>query len=216
MHLIQPCCAQKDLRELRDSIAKGGTKKFEGYGDLSLSELLGPLLTRYSEVEMTIVAPSLPDQAAEIINKWMGRQWSRMDGKGKLDVIRHLTVIARLEKEKSAVIAAWLKGNPFGDRLTLVDIEQDDTVILLPDFAVTGPVNMRYGRHFVATATSDPETVKGLWDKYRGMAAKPAKRQAKTASRSSLKEKKREISRTERNRGTAVRQSAEDPSDSES
>lgn len=171
MHLIEPCCSQKHLRELRDSIAKGGTKQFEGYGDLSLTELLPALLMRYSETEMMIVAPSLPDQAAEVIDRWMRKQWARMDGKGKLDVVRHLTIVAKLEKEKSDHIGRWLKDNPFGGRLTLVDREQEETAILLPDFAITGPVNMRYGNHFVATATTDPAKVAELWEKFTKTAA---------------------------------------------
>lgn len=179
MKLIQPCCAQKHLRELRDAIAKGGTKQLEGYGDLSLTELLPALLLRYSETEMMIVAPALPDQAAEIIDKWMRKQWARMDGKGKLDVISHLTVVARLEKDRSNYITAWVKEQPFGDRLTLVDTEQEDTAILLPDFAITGPVNMRYGYHFEATATTEAEKVRALWEKYRKTAGEPAGTAAK-------------------------------------
>lgn len=183
MHLIQPCCAPKHLRELRDAIAKGGTKQFEGYGDLSLTELLPALLLRYSETEMMIVAPALPDQAAEIIDKWMRKQWARMDGKGKLDVISHLTVVARLEKDRSHYITAWVKEQPFGDRLTLVDTEQEDTAILLPDFAITGPVNMRYGYHFEATATTEAEKVRALWEKYRKTAGEPTGTGAKDNGR---------------------------------
>ena len=167
MHLIEPCCSQKDLRELRYAIKDGGTTQFEGYGDLSLTELLGPLVTRYSGVDMMIVAPSLPDLAAEVIDKWMRLTWARMDGRGHIWRIIHLTIIARLEKESSHYITAWLNEKPFGDRLELHDIEQDDTAILLPDFAITGPVNMRYGHHFVADATTDPTKVKTLWEKYR-------------------------------------------------
>lgn len=173
MYLIEPCCAQSHLRNVRNAIKKGGTTQFEGYGDLSLTELLGPMLTRYSETEMMIVAPSLPDQAAEVIDKWMRRQWSMRDGNGKLDVISHLTIVAKLEKESSHYIAAWLKDKPFGDRLTLIEIEQDDTAILFPDFAITGPVNMRYGYHFEAMATTEPEKVAALWEKYRKIGAAP-------------------------------------------
>jgi len=167
MHLIEPCCSQRHLRELRNAIAKGGTMDFKGYGDLSLTELLGPLLARYNGVEMMIIAPTLPDQAAEIIDRWMRKKWARMDGRGEVDAISHLTIIAKLEKEKSDYIFAWLKNKPFGDRLTLIDIEQEDTAILLPDFAITGPVNMRYGNNFVATATTMPEKIKELWERFR-------------------------------------------------
>lgn len=167
MFLIEPCCAQRHLRELRYAIKDGGTTQFEGYGDLSISELLGPLVTRYNGVEMMIVAPSLPDQAAEVIDKWMRLTWARMDGRGSIWRIERLTVVADLSREKSPVASTWLKDNPFGERLELHDIVQEDTAILLPDFAITGPVNMRYGHHFTATATTEAEKVAELWEKYR-------------------------------------------------
>ena len=173
MFLIQPCCAQKNLLTVRDAIKKGGTTQFEGYGDLSLAELLKPLLTRYGEVEMMIIAPSLPDMAAEAIDREMNRQWSRSDGPGKVNEIGHLTIIADLSIEKSPMASQWLKENPFGDRLTLINQVQEDTAILLPDFAITGPVNMRYNKHFVAEATTEPEKVGTLWEKYRPTPALP-------------------------------------------
>jgi len=49
-------------------------------------------------------------------------------------------------------------------------VQQDATAILLPDFAIEGPVNMRYGKHFIATAYGKREDVEGLWTKYKGMA----------------------------------------------
>jgi len=167
MKLIQPCCAHRQLTELRDALKNGGTTEIEGYGDLSLTEILPALLTRYDETEMMIVAPTLPEQATDVISRWMNRQWPRRDGTGKLDVVRHLTIISDLRKEKSPVASQWKKANPFGDRLTLIHRVQEDTVILLPDFAITGPVNLRYDKHFTATATSDSATVEGLWRKYQ-------------------------------------------------
>lgn len=166
MHTIQPCCAQKHLHDLRNAIGKNGTAEFMGYGDLSLTELLPAILMRYDDVKMLIAAPSMPKQATEIITQWMKVQWARMDGRGKVYSIRHLTVVADLSEEKSPVASQWLKENPWGERLTLVDTVQEETAILLPDFAITGPVNMRYGNPFTATATTDPDAVAALWAKF--------------------------------------------------
>lgn len=168
--LIQPCCAQKELRELRNILEKEGTAQMEGYGDLSLTELLPAMLTRYSNAEMLIAAPSLPDQAAEIIATWMRKQWARMDGCGNVNVIARLTIVSDLSEAASPDASVWLKENPYGERLVLHDMRQDATAILLPDFAIEGPVNMRYGKHFTATAYGKREDVDGLWMKYRGMA----------------------------------------------
>lgn len=166
MLLIEPCCAERQMRQLRNAIGKSGTRQFEGYGDLSLTELLPAILTRYSETKMMIVAPTIPDQAADIIERWMRKQWARMDGRGKLNVIAHLTIIADLRRRKSPKASQWMKDNPFADRMTLIDRQQTDTAMLLPDFAITGPVNLRYGHKFTATATADTEQVSALWRRY--------------------------------------------------
>lgn len=190
MYLIQPCCTKKDLRMLRDAISKGGTAQFQGYGDMSLTELLPALLTRYSETEMMIVVPSLPDQAAEVIAMWMRQQWAMRTGTGKLDVIKRLTIMADLSEVKSPVASQWLKDNPWGDRLTLVDKAQDDTAMLLPDIAITGPLNLRYGRNFVCDVTTIPEQVRNLWERYIAAAKeKPARQEAKPVRKSAKKRK---------------------------
>lgn len=190
MYIIEPCCVRRHLRELRDSIASGKRKEFEGFGDLSLTELLPAILMRYTETSILIAAPSLPDQAAEIIMKWMSQQWARRDGKGKLDVVSHLTIIADLDAGMSPLASEWLKRNPFDKRLTLVSLQQPDTAILLPDFAITGPVNMRYGYNFVATATTITEEVEELWRQFEKKAEpaevpaeEPAKPRRKPATR---------------------------------
>lgn len=171
MHIIEPCCAKKNLLALRDAIGNNGTTLFEGYGDLSLTELLPALLTRYSETEMMLVAPSVPDQAQDVIKKWMKKQWARRDGKGRLNVIGRLTVIADLSEEASPAASEWLKENPFGERLTLVSRQQTDTAILLPDMAIVGPVNMKYDKPFIATVTTRMKHVEDIWEHFRRLSA---------------------------------------------
>jgi hypothetical protein len=167
--LIEPCCAGRHMLSVRDAIGTKGTMEIEGYDDLSLTELLPAILTRYAETELMIVAPTLPDQATEVIATWMRRTIARMDGNGRLNYIRRLTIVSDLSEAASPDASAWLKDNPYGERLTLHDMRQDATAILLPDFAIEGPVNMRYGKHFTAMAYGKREDVEGLWTKYKGM-----------------------------------------------
>lgn len=180
MRTIEPCCAVKQVMQMRDTLGSNGKTQFQGFGDLSLTELLPALLTRYSETEMLIAAPAIPDQAAEIIDRWMKKQWARMDGKGKLDCISRLTIIADLSPEQSPMASEWLKENPFGDRLTLVDKAQDDTALLLPDIAITGPLNLRYGQNFTCDVTTIQEEVDALWKQYSKLTrtVKTAKKKA--------------------------------------
>ena len=170
MKIIEPCCAVKQLLELRNAIGKNSTTMFEGFGDLSLTELLPALLTRYSGTRLLIAAPQLPEQATDIISKWMKKTWMSADGKGRLDVIRELILITPQNKRKSPEVCAWQKDNPFVPRLKVIDKAVNETVILLPDLAIIGPVNMQYGSHFYATVTSRPGHVDQLWRDYLQLA----------------------------------------------
>ncbi len=49
MITIKPCCFRRQLLELRDAIKDGGTAQLQGYGDVSITEVLPALLTRYTE-----------------------------------------------------------------------------------------------------------------------------------------------------------------------
>lgn len=186
--LIEPCCAQKQLRELRNILEKEGTAQMEGYGDLSLTELLPAMLTRYSNAELLIAAPSLPDQAAEIIATWMRKQWARMDGCGNVNVIARLTIVSDLSEAASPDASTWLKENPFGDRLTLVDKAQDDTALLLPDIAITGPLNLRYGQNFTCDVTTVQEEVDALWKQYSKFKRRLTKKAASKQEQSEVVE----------------------------
>lgn len=166
MLLIEPCCAPKHLLALRNKLGTDGTAFWHGYGDLSVAELLPPLLTRYSEVEMMIVAPTLPDRVAQLIQHLIQKQYPTMNGKGKLDVIAHLTLVTDFSEKRSPVAATWIKNNTFGDRLTPKNIQQNDTAIILPDIALWGPINMVYGGHFTALATKNARTIAALRGEY--------------------------------------------------
>ena len=165
---------------LRDAIGNKAKTQFKGFGDLSLTELLPALLTRYSETTMMIVAPSIPDQAADIIYTWLSRTWARMDGKGRLNVLSKLTIIADLSEEASPAVNLWLSNNPFPDRLVLVNKAQDDTAMLMPDIAITGPLNMRYDKEFVCDVSTIPSEVSDLWSVYSKLAKKRTARKKAT------------------------------------
>ena len=188
MRIIEPCCATKQFMFMRDAIKNKAKTQFKGFGDLSLTELLPALLTRYSETTMMIVAPSIPDQAADIIYTWLRRTWARMDGKGRLNVLSKLTIIADLSEEASPAVNLWLTNNPFPDRLVLVNKPQDDTALLLPDIAITGPLNFRYDKEFVCDVTAIPEEVSALWKAYSKLAKKRSTEKKKTTATATEKE----------------------------
>jgi hypothetical protein len=134
-----------------------------------MAELLPAVVTHYSGSDVMLVAPSVPDMVAEVINTWMVRQWERMDGKGKMDVIAHLTLVADLSERRSPMASEWISKNPFGERMTLKNVQQNDTAILLPDIALVGPMNLTYGGHFTALATKNARTIETLRGMYEGL-----------------------------------------------
>lgn len=168
MFVIEPCCTQKQLLALRRKLGDDGTTFFHGYGDLSLAELLPVLLTRYTETEMLIVAPSLPNGAAKVLRQMLDKQWS--DGKGQVNAIGHLTLVADLRKSKSPAASAWVQENPFPGRLTLLDVQQNDTAVILPDIALYGSMNLTYGGHFSGIATRRARTIESLRSMYTSLA----------------------------------------------
>ena len=169
MQLIEPCCAPKHLLTLRENLGESGTAFFHGYGDLSLAEILPALLIRYCETEMTIVAPSLPGTTADAILAAMRQTRAKMTGKGNLNVVAHLTLVADLSERRSPMAAEWVRENPYPERMILKNVQQNDTAILLPDIALWGPMNLNYGGNFTAMATKNARTIETLRSQYEKM-----------------------------------------------
>jgi hypothetical protein len=169
MFLIEPCCTQKHWPELRRRLGEDGTMMWEGYGDLSITELLPVILARYTEVEMMLVAPAVPNRAAEALAYWLRRQLVTIDGMRKVSVLSRLTVVADLSEKRSPLASAWMKENPFGERLILKNVQQNDTALILPDIALYGPMNLTYGKHFTATATKNIKTIAELRKAYANL-----------------------------------------------
>jgi len=164
MFLIQPCCTQKNLLELRRKLGADGTCLFHGYGDLSLSELLPPLLTRYGKAELVIAVPFVPDALARTLTEVMEKEFPAVSGGEMLKTVSRLTLIANLRKNRSPMASQWLKENPFGERLEIRNIQQNDTAVILPDIALKGPINLSYGGHFTALATKRQKTIQQIKD----------------------------------------------------
>lgn len=151
------------------ALGEDGTTWWHGYGDLSLAELLPAILPLYSETEMILVAPALPDMAAEAVARGMRRQWAKMNGTGNVNAIAHLTIITDCSEKRSPLASTWLKEKPFGERLAIRNVQQNDTAILFPDIALWGPINMTYGGHFMAMATKNARTISSLREWYGKM-----------------------------------------------
>ena len=166
MFIIEPCCTQKHWPELRAKLGKDGTQFFHGYGDLSISELFPVMLTRYSEVDMLLVCPSVPDSAAAVLKHWMEKASKLSDGTSLAYVIKHLTIITSLQLKKSPAVAKWKKENPWPDRLTIHNVHQNDTAIILPDIALYGGVNLAHSGHFTALASTNRKVLDALKKTY--------------------------------------------------
>lgn len=169
MKLIEPCCSQKHWPQLRDSLGQDGTALFRGKGDLSLDELMTVILNGYSEADMILACPALPDHTAELVTRWMRKTWARMDGSGNMNAVARLTLVTDLREQKSPQASRWLAGNPFPDRLVLKNVVQNDTAIVMPDLAIYGALNLVYKASFTAVATKDARLVGDLRHYYESL-----------------------------------------------
>jgi hypothetical protein len=162
MQLIQPCCTQLHWPALRNKLKNGKTELFHGKGDLSLAELLPVILLPYSETDILLACPTLPDLVSETLLYWMRRELPRIDGRSKFHVVKNLTIITNLCEKRSPIASRWLQENPFPGRLELRNVQQNNTAIILPDLALYGPINLVYCGHFIATATKDQKIIEEL------------------------------------------------------
>ena len=119
---------------------------------------------------MTIVCPTLPNAAAEVLKKWMDKTWAGVSGEGEVDVIRRLTVMTSTNAKKSPTAEKWNKSNPWPGRLELLNIQQNDTAILLPDLVIYGGINLAHSGHFTALASTDKKVVSRLMEVYKQLA----------------------------------------------
>lgn len=172
MTLIEPCCTQKHWPEIRRKAGAGGTTPFHGYGDLSIAELFPVLMTGYINTDMTIVCPVLPNAAVEVLKRWMEKSRASANGKERINVIRSLTLITDLRPKKAHEASKWLKENPWPDRLTLYNVQQNDTAILLPDIAIFGNINLSHNGHFVALASTSQGFINNLRQTYAGLVSR--------------------------------------------
>ena len=159
MNLIEPCCTQKHWPAIRKKIGTDGTTFFHGYGDLSIAELFPILFVRYTNVDVTIVCPTLPNAGAEVIEHWMNKD----------NALGRLTIITNLNAKKSPAASKWVKENPWPERLTLHNIQQNDTAILLPDIAIYGNINLAHSGHFTALATTSARVIENLRTTYESL-----------------------------------------------
>ena len=90
---------------------------------------------------------------------------------GKSWQIGRLTLVTDMCRKKSPLTGGWQSKNPFGERLTLVNVQQNDTAIILPDIALVGNINLAYGGHFTALATKKPSLIEDLRKTYLGLKA---------------------------------------------
>lgn len=166
MQIIEPCCTQKHWPEIRNKIGKDGTTFFHGYGDLSITELFPVLMTPYSNTELLIVCPALPNATAEVITHWMEKDFSGVASRERVPAIASCTIITNCNAKKSPAAAKWLKENPWPERMKLHNIQQNDTAVMLPDLAIYGNINLVHSGHFTALASTNAKVIKNLRDTY--------------------------------------------------
>ena len=159
MLLIEPCCTSKTIPSLIDRLGNDGTELWHGYADLTLADILTPILASYEEVvDVTIVIPYLPPYLADALRIHL------VQGS-----ICNLTLLtdARGSKGQPAMSLA----RAYSDSVILASHSVADTFILLPDIVWWG--NLGRGEHvgMVSRSRMLIDNMKSIWynvvDKYR-------------------------------------------------
>lgn len=163
---IQPCCTQKHIPAVRRQLEKQTTVAFEGYGDLTLADLLPVLGDTCIGHDLTIVAPNIPRYLRSAI---LHSMTSTVVRQGKNTPRHpHLTIVTDTSEERSPDLRHLAESMP--DRITLCHAVQSDTMLLLPDELWFG--NIGRGARFVGVVTRDPNLIATITSPIRQLSAK--------------------------------------------
>lgn len=148
-----------------------------GYGDMTLCELLPVMLERYAECEVMVAVPTLPPQLREVLDRWTRQTW----GDGSRAVAR-IWVITDARESKSPGAAEWSRDAG----VAMASCQQNDTTVVVrgrgsrvesqgsrgegrefgEDVMVMGAVNVRPSGMFTAVVTKDEKMIAEAWAYY--------------------------------------------------
>ncbi len=160
MITIEPCCANKHWKQVLKELEMKKTVLVNGYGDMTLTELLPEVLQRYSEADVLMALPTVPEQMRTLVGRMLRRTWALAQG-GNVDVVRRLRLITDARASKSPGLVEWAQGQ---ERLRLANAQHNDTLIIVHNgnpqgecaLAIMGPVNMVPCGQWTAMVTRDP------------------------------------------------------------
>lgn len=191
MRTIEPCCTQKHWPQVLEDLKRRPTVMMNGYGDMTLCELLPVMLERYAECEVMVVVPTLPPQLREVLDRWARQTWG--DGSR---AVAQMWVITDARESKSPGAAEWSRGAG----VAMASCQQNDTAVVVrgrgsrgesqgsrgesresrgesresrvesqefgEDVMVTGAVNVRPSGMFTAVVTRDEKMIAETWAYY--------------------------------------------------
>lgn len=116
VHIIEPCCYEKQLTDLLSQIeGKSNVAHFFSNSDWDLNVLLPFFLLRASGAEVTLCLVNIEQSVLETVRKLMNRKAVNPVTKEPMMMISHLSLLTRGNNQKE--VLDFLKG--FGDRLTV-------------------------------------------------------------------------------------------------
>ena len=147
MILIEPCCTSKTVPAILSRLGNSGTELWHGCADLTLADLLTPILAHYNGgVELLLVVPRIPQYLADALRTHLAQ-----------GSIAHLTLLTDARSSTGAPAANLAQSYPA--RITLASHPVADTLLLLPDTAWWG--NLGRGEH-IGTVTRNNLVVESL------------------------------------------------------
>lgn len=147
MILIEPCCTSKTVPAILSRLGNSGTELWHGCADLTLADLLTPILAHYNGgVELLLVVPRIPQYLADALRTHLAQ-----------GSIAHLSLLT--DARSTIGQPATTLAQSFPDRITLASHPVADTLLLLSDAAWWG--NLGRGEH-IGTVTRNNLVVASL------------------------------------------------------
>lgn len=163
MKLIEPCCSQRHVPELLSLLEDSDPLFFQGFGDLSLSDLLSPLLSGISLSDVLLMCPTLPSPIHPFLRSWYLKRWSTGDSSDGTPPIASLTIVTDCRSSRSGDIRAW-RDSLIQDGLPCQSVAlshyvQNDTCLIVNDLLIYGNMNIVPRNPFSAIVTRSPHLV---------------------------------------------------------
>ena len=168
MLTIEPCCTQKHWPKILHNLKDTSYVYFEGYGDMTLNELLPVVFDGFSDADVMLAVPVMPERLISTLRELTKRSWANPSGRGSVPLIKRFRIITDARSTKSPGVLDFcreLRSQCAGSGVA--SLQQNDTIIIVRDaystIMIFGSVNSRPSCQWTAFVTNDQGHIADVW-----------------------------------------------------